>query len=87
MTSTRDLRDPQKLGEMMLKARESIPHAELSWVYDHGKFKAEVPNYPQDELLSTVTQREYLSELQEAAKEGDKYAAERLNELTVRLGS
>lgn len=70
----RDLRDPQKLGEAMLEARKTIPHAELSWVYDHGKFKNEVPDYDHGESLATVTAREYRDELERRAADGDRYA-------------
>jgi hypothetical protein len=76
----RDLRDPQKLGESLLRLRQHRPKLPLSEIADDWILE-EMPNYPQDELLSTVTQREYREELQQAAKEGDKYAAERLTEL------
>jgi hypothetical protein len=79
----RDLRDPQKLGEWLLAGEYRKPGELLSLYYDKlPRGMWETPNYPQDELLSTVTQREYREELQQAAKEGDKYADERLRELT-----
>jgi hypothetical protein len=78
----RDLRDPQNLGTHLLNTRKLWPLDKLSVVADqyHTSLLA-TENYPQDELLSTVTQREYREELTKAAKEGDKYAAERLREL------
>jgi hypothetical protein len=79
----RDLRDPQKLGEELLRL-SLPPKRTMSMTYHLYKDSLEhpmFPIYPQDELLSTVTQREYREELQQAAKEGDKYASERLREL------
>jgi hypothetical protein len=78
----RDLRDPQKIGKMLQMIREWNPKGLLSDLVDQYKDSLNTAeNYPQDELLSTVTQREYREELQQAAKEGDKYASERLREL------
>jgi hypothetical protein len=80
----RDLRDPQKIGKMLQMIREWNPKGLLSDLVDQYKDSLNTAEiYPQDELLSTVTQREYREELQQAAKEGDKYAAERLRELSV----
>jgi hypothetical protein len=85
-SDARDLRDPQKLGELLLAAQTSEykPGTPLRVVADARGMSIvhHCPDYPQDELLSTVTQREYREELQQAAKEGDKYAAERLSELS-----
>ncbi len=76
----RDLRDPQKLGQKLLELRHQIPQRSgtpLSKAYDlaakwlGGDY---ITNYPQDELLSTVTAREYRRELETRAAEGDKYA-------------
>jgi hypothetical protein len=79
---TRDLRDPQKLGEYLLHNKKTFPGASLSSIYDTLKISLEATeNYPQDESLATVTTREYRAELQQAAEEGDKYAATRLREL------
>jgi hypothetical protein len=76
----RDLRDPQKMGNWYLKVKSQFPKWTATEIFDSMDGMA-ISNYPQDELLSTVTQREYREELQQAAKEGDKYAAERLREL------
>jgi hypothetical protein len=78
----RDLRDPQQMGQDIMDLRKLYPEGLLSAVVDKFDLVLRAtPLYPQDELLSTVTQREYREELQQAAKEGDKYAAERLREL------
>lgn len=79
---TRDLRDPQKLGEMMAVGEFRIAGQTLSEYYDRHKsiFKYECPNYPQDESLATVTAREYRQELLEAAESGDRYAINLLQE-------
>jgi hypothetical protein len=78
----RDLRDPRELGKVLKAIREWNPKGLLSELVDQYEASlGSVAKYPQDELLSTVTQREYREELQQAAKEGDKYAAERLREL------
>jgi hypothetical protein len=84
MSNARDLRDPQRLGETLLELREAWANkkAPFTEIADWMGRQITVPDYPQDELLSTVTQREYREELQQAAKEGDKYADERLRELT-----
>ncbi len=73
------MRDPEKLWDVV---SHRPPHYGLKEYLDEHVPNYNIPLYPQDELLSTVTQREYLEELQQAAKEGDKYAAERLTELT-----
>jgi hypothetical protein len=84
LTDSRDLRDPRQFPPMSELYRNSV-HPEMGTPFhmyvDHLLASTRIPNYPQDELLSTVTQREYREELQQAAKEGDKYAAERLREL------
>ena len=73
---TRDLRDPQKLGEALKQnakvIRERFSGMTLGEVYDATRPTA--PNYPQDESLATVTAREYRQELIDAAGEGDQYA-------------
>jgi hypothetical protein len=70
------------MGKVLKAIREWNPEGEFHVLVDQFKDSLNsVPDYPQDELLSTVTQREYREELQQAAKEGDKYAAERLREL------
>ena len=77
LVDNRDLRDPQKLGQN-LKYQSSVVNSgydkkrPFSWVYDNMGVSA--PNYPQDELLSTVTAREYRRELEARAAAGDKYA-------------
>ena len=78
MNDTRDLRDPQKIGEMLLNVRNSptgvrYPGVKFSQIADN-LHNYPVPNYPQDELLSTITAREYRAELEERAAQGDKYA-------------
>jgi hypothetical protein len=89
---SRDLRDPQKLGQAILGHRkhwQGFAEAEgydpktnpsLSTIVDYAQEQGylNVPNYPQDESCATVTAREYRAELQEAAEKGDKYAASRL---------
>jgi hypothetical protein len=77
----RDLRDPRIIGSLWEGMRAAHADKSACWFYDNVIAAFNIPNYPQDELLSTVTQREYREELQQAAKEGDKYAAERLTEL------
>lgn len=75
MNDTRDLRDPQKLGEFLL--RNKRPNRPLSFVADEtltGEYPKVIPNYPQDESLATITAREYLQELTERAANGDRYA-------------
>jgi hypothetical protein len=84
VTNARDLRDPRQIGVVLRAIREWNPKGAFHELVDQYTASLNsVENYPQDELLSTVTQREYREELQQAAKEGDKYAAERLRELSV----
>lgn len=84
MTDTRDLRDPQKLGENLLY-HASVVNAgfdskkRLSQIYDEQEVSAS--NYPQDESMAVLTAREYRSELEERAAAGDKYAASALEQL------
>ena len=71
MVDTRDLRDPQKLGEWLLGRLNKRYTA--SQYYDGSK--PLFPNYPQDESMAVLTAREYRAELEERKKAGDKYAA------------
>lgn len=79
VTDTRDLRDPQKLGENLLyhasivNAVADAPRKTLSQIFDEREVSA--PNYPQDESMAVLTAREYRAELEERKKAGDKYAA------------
>jgi hypothetical protein len=81
----RDLRDPQKLGEA-LRAGEFRPEGwTLSEYYDRqtGIWNHDIPDYPQDESMATVTAREYRAELEARAAEGDKYAKSALESLNT----
>ena len=72
---TRDLRDPQKLGEKLKELR-----------YSHGGkvspchmmadelVKHKVPDYPKHDSVGSTTAAEYRRELQERADQGDRYA-------------
>lgn len=76
MVDTRDLRDPQKLGERLLSIAD---HGDLSVraVADRLPRNA-VPNYPQDESTATLTARAYRAELEART---DKYAKSALEAL------
>lgn len=70
----RDLRDPEQLGLTLIGIKAG-QGGTMGEAYDtHPGVVNRVPDYPQDELLSTVTAREYKRELEERAREGDKYA-------------
>lgn len=84
MTDKRDLRDPQKLGEAFFNERRAYNQEGSFSIKAHEVADRlhlyNIQNYPQDELLSTVTAREYRQELQTAAESGDKYARNLLQE-------
>lgn len=90
---TRDLRDPQKLGERLdelqlhLEVTEERSHP-LTEVYDSGVLNRwiDVPNYPQDESMCMLTQREYRAELEARKAAGDKYAASAIESIDAGKG-
>ncbi len=74
---TRDIRDPQKLGEWLLKRTPEWVSARS--MYDTMRVARDhISNYPQDESMGTVAARQYREELEERAREGDKYAVSAL---------
>jgi hypothetical protein len=87
----RDLRDPQKLGEWLQAESKRVnsethgwpapgPWVPMSRIADYAE-GMDVPNYPQDESMATVTARQYREELSAAAAAGDIYAASMLKGL------
>ena len=81
MTSYRDIRDPDLLGQTLLKARKKVPKFTLSQVAD--AFGAELRGVAayQSSTLGEITAQEYLDELQSRT---DRYAASTLE--AIRLG-
>lgn len=75
-TDTRDLRDPQKLGDVLLKEKQlgAYEAETLSEAYDKQVALMHVPNYPKHDSVGSQTAREYRQELQERADAGDRYA-------------
>ncbi len=69
----RDLRDPQRLGEELLRLK--VKNRNLSTTYDaYRSILRRVPNYPQDESMAKVASRQYRKENEEKAAAGDRYA-------------
>lgn len=83
LVDTRDLRDPQKLGEIILNQAERTKDvlASADWAE-----REEVPNYPQDESMCMITQREYRQELEDRLREGDIYAKSTLERIDNERG-
>lgn len=79
MTDTRDLRDPQKLGESYLASRKAGLPKDIA-------VNLPVRNYPHGESMSTFTAREYRTELEARAEEGDRYALSALESLNQGKG-
>jgi hypothetical protein len=77
----RDLRDPQKLGEFLL--RNKRPNKPLHFTADEltGHADEKIPEVSKDDSLCKVTQAEYRAELEAAAAAGDRYAKSRLETL------
>lgn len=75
---TRDLRDPQKLGERLLSDHAEAPHWKLHEIYDQGKAKHEIPDYAHGESIAQIAAREYREELETRT---DKYAKSALEQL------
>lgn len=74
---TRDLRDPQKLGERLIEIRkEQEKSAPFHWIVD--AWNPTVPDYDHGESLSAFTKRMYRAELKRAAERGDRHAADTL---------
>jgi len=93
LVDTRDLRDPQKLGEALLAVRANFymngfppGGPTLSTSYDSYKNLNDVPNYPQDESMAVLTAREYRAELETRIAAGDKYAESVLNKINKGIG-
>lgn len=75
----RDLRDPQKLGEQLLRCRPEYSRLTLSEAYDQYNFKSNViPNYPKHDSMGTQTAAAFRRELEER---DDKYAKAALRDL------
>jgi hypothetical protein len=53
----------------------------LSEVYDRNTSHLGVGNYPQDESMCMITQREYREELEARVREGDIYAKSALERI------
>lgn len=80
MYDTRDLRDPQKLGEWLLN-RPS--HKKASVGYDKHIHAADIPDYSHNESLGAVAAREYRAELE---ARDDIYAKSALESLDAGKG-
>ena len=81
----RDMRDPQKLGEMILWEKngraKDISTSDIASFIDR---EGHVPDYDKNESMQTVAQGDYLEETIQKTREGDKYAARVLSHLPGR---
>jgi hypothetical protein len=76
---TRDLRDPQKLGEYLLSLKDKGARTpKLSRCYDGSDGVKKVSDYDHADSLGRSTVEQYRQELQEAADRGDKHALDTL---------
>ncbi len=73
MASVRDLRDPTALGEALLAAGRDNHDLPLGQIYDRVPLGV-IADYAPDDSLAMDTHRRYHDELQERARNGDKYA-------------
>lgn len=84
---TRDMRDPQALGNALLKTIGRKRHRSkqpdrmtAAKVYDKSAIAGDmdVPDYAPDESIATLAARAYRDELETRAMHGDKYAVSML---------
>ena len=79
MRDLRDLRDPQRIGEILRSSSRTTHYKELTLSQMIDKLDlSSVASYPQDESMAAVTAREYRAELE--ARE-DRYAKSALESL------
>ena len=76
----RDLRDPQAIGEEIIRLRGFHPKSTASERADYYfAERVEIPTYDRDETVGTIQAKRYRQELRERAANGDKYAISLLN--------
>lgn len=75
MKDTRDLRNPQLLGEDLFWRRsKSKPNKPFHVLADYSNRYSKIPTYPQDESMGVIQAQTYQAELHERAEQGDRYA-------------
>lgn len=77
----RDLRDPQKLGEAMLGHMKFHSQSSMTCEWPAGHRLPRVPDYDHSETMQTVATKEYREDLERRMKDGDRYAAQRYQDL------
>lgn len=84
-TDTRDLRDPQKLGEAMLAHMEYHKKSTMTYEWP-GSALPIVPDVSHDDSMGKASVRAYRVELQARVEEGDRYAEAALRDIDAGKG-
>jgi hypothetical protein len=88
----RDLRDPQAVGEALLRDAKAvrehyeIPNEPLTKVWDIHTGNYKHPEVSKDESLGKECVRAYREELESRAAEGDRYAKSALDSINAGKG-
>ena len=81
---TRDLRDPQKLGELLFKQRETCSSS-FSAIADWAAIEV-IPDVTHDDSMGKQCVRDYRAELEARKEEGDVYAEAALRDIDAGKG-